>query len=113
MDERNSAAERASGRNERGRKQIPGLHSSAADVSGVGCAERHEGVGVFPIFIIEDILEDFAAAMQRNGNALRLTITDRRNINLNTYTYEKKTIMRNSRFSIHYRFDLLRCRPNL
>ena len=39
MDERNSAAERASGRNERGRKQIPGLHSSAADVSGVGCAE--------------------------------------------------------------------------
>ena len=42
MDERNSAAERASGRNERGRKQIPGLHSSAADVSGVGCAERRE-----------------------------------------------------------------------
>ena len=74
---------------------------------------RQEGVGVFRIFIIEDILEDFAAAMQRNGNALRLTITDRRNINLNTYTYEKKTIMRNSRFSIHYRFDLLRCRPNL
>jgi len=42
---------------------------------------------------LEDILEDFAAAMQRNGNALRLTIKDRRNINLNTYTYEKKHIL--------------------
>ena len=42
---------------------------------------------------VEDILEDFATAMQRNGNALRLTIKDRRNINLNTYTYEKKHII--------------------
>ena len=83
MDERNSAAERASGRNERGRKQIPGLHSSAADVSGGrlcraprNCIKdrsygkfyrrRQEGVGVFPIFIIGRYFGRF-----RSGNATK------------------------------------------